>query len=255
MTTSGCCGLRKVICARRTSSWPTATTTRPDLPDWPGADGFTGELLHASAYRNAKPYVGKDVLVVGAGNTGAEIALDLLETGASSVKVSIRTPPHIIFRQLNGIANPVLGVAFRHLPPRIFDPIARRMRDADPRRSERVRAAGARLTGCTSGCCAMMRSRSSTWGSSTSVKAGKVTIVAAVVGFDGDKVRLADGSSLAVDAVVAATGYRRGLDPLVGDLGVLGEDGRPVVRGGRTAPAGAESVVQRIHQPGQWDVS
>ena len=48
----------------------------PDLPDWPGADGFSGELLHASRYRNAKPYVDKDVLVVGTGNTGAEIALD-----------------------------------------------------------------------------------------------------------------------------------------------------------------------------------
>jgi putative flavoprotein involved in K+ transport len=68
------------------------------------------------------------------------------------------------------------------------------------------------------------------------VKAGQVTIVGAVVGFDADKVLLADGSSIAADAVVAATGYRRGLDPLVGDLGVLGDNGRPIVRGGHTAP-------------------
>jgi putative flavoprotein involved in K+ transport len=207
----------------------------PDLPDWPGADGFSGELLHASAYRNAKPYIGKDVLVVGAGNTGAEIALDLLETGATSVKVSIRTPPHIIFRQLNGIANPVLGVAFRHLPPRIFDPIARRLREAtlgdlseyglpaptDGLYERVVRDDAIPLVDM---------------GFIDVVKSGQVTIVAAVVGFDADKVQLADGSSLAVDAVVAATGYRRGLDPLVGDLGVLGNDGRPVVRGGRTSP-------------------
>jgi putative flavoprotein involved in K+ transport len=69
------------------------------------------------------------------------------------------------------------------------------------------------------------------------VKVGEVSIVAAVVGFDGDKVQLADGSALAVDAVVAATGYRRGLDPLVGHLGVLRPNGRPLVRRGQTHPA------------------
>lgn len=52
----------------------------PRLPEWPGSDAYTAthgrELLHASAYRNPAPYEGRDVLVVGAGNTGAEIAAD-----------------------------------------------------------------------------------------------------------------------------------------------------------------------------------
>jgi putative flavoprotein involved in K+ transport len=69
------------------------------------------------------------------------------------------------------------------------------------------------------------------------LKAGKLSIVAAVVGFEGDRVLLADGETVAVDAVIAATGYRRGLDPLVGHLDVLTEKGRPAVRGGRTATA------------------
>lgn len=51
----------------------------PRIPDWAGRDTFTGELLHASDYRNPAPYAGKDVLVVGIGNTGAEIAVDLVE--------------------------------------------------------------------------------------------------------------------------------------------------------------------------------
>jgi putative flavoprotein involved in K+ transport len=207
-----------------------------DLPDWPGAETFSGELLHASRYRNAEPYVGKDVLVVGSGNTGAEIALDLIETGAASVRVSIRTPPHIVFRQQNGIANPMLGVAFRYLPPKVFDPIARRMRamtvgdlteyglptPTDGLYERVVRDDAIPLVDM---------------GFLEALKAGQVSIVAAVVGFDGDQVRLSDGESITVDAVVAATGYRRGLDPLVGHLGVLGENGRPVVRGGSINPA------------------
>lgn len=53
----------------------------PRLPDWPGRETFRGELLHASCYRSAAAYAGRDVLVVGAGNTGAEIAVDLVGTG------------------------------------------------------------------------------------------------------------------------------------------------------------------------------
>jgi cation diffusion facilitator CzcD-associated flavoprotein CzcO len=208
----------------------------PELPAWPGADGFTGELLHASAYRNATPYVGKDVLVVGSGNTGAEIALDLIETGAARVRVSIRTPPHIVFRQQNGIANPMLGVMFRHLPPKVFDPIAIRMRrltvgdlssfglpePADGLYERVLRDDAIPLVDM---------------GFLDAVKAGRVSIVAAVTGFAGDGVELADGTTITPDAVIAATGYRRGLAPLVGHLGVLGPDDRPTVRGPQTHPA------------------
>lgn len=65
----------------------------------------------------------------------------------------------------------------------------------------------------------------------------RVRPAAAVAGFDGAKVRLADGTAIAPDVVVAATGYRRGLEPLVGHLGVLEEAGRPLAHGARTHPA------------------
>jgi putative flavoprotein involved in K+ transport len=68
------------------------------------------------------------------------------------------------------------------------------------------------------------------------VKRGDVRVVAGVEGFDGAHVLLADGTRLTPDVVVAATGYRRGLEPLVGHLGVLRPDGSPGVHGARTAP-------------------
>ena len=46
---------------------------------------------------------------------------------------------------------------------------------------------------------------------------------------------LADGSRITPDVIVAATGYRRGLEPLVGDLDVLDERGLPRVHGPRTS--------------------
>jgi putative flavoprotein involved in K+ transport len=49
----------------------------PVLPDWPGRETFEGSLIHGQDYRNAEPYRGRDVLVVGSGNTGAEIAVEI----------------------------------------------------------------------------------------------------------------------------------------------------------------------------------
>jgi putative flavoprotein involved in K+ transport len=67
--------------------------------------------------------------------------------------------------------------------------------------------------------------------------AGRIEIVAAVAAFDGDDVVLADGARIRPDAVIAATGYRRGLDGLVGHLGVLDENGLPAVSGGQQHPS------------------
>ena len=71
------------------------------------------------------------------------------------------------------------------------------------------------------------------------VRKGKVEIVAAVESFDDGKMVLADGTRLSPDAVIAATGYVRGLEDLVGHLDVLDARGKPVVHGARspkTAP-------------------
>jgi hypothetical protein len=47
----------------------------PIIPEWPGKDSSTGELLHSSTYRNPIPLRGKRVLVVGAGSSGIEIVV------------------------------------------------------------------------------------------------------------------------------------------------------------------------------------
>src|SRR5262249_47324888 len=70
----------------------------PVLPDWPGRDIYIGDLSHSCRYVNAAPYAEKRVLVVGAGNSGAEIAADLADGGARFVALSVRTPPAIVPR-------------------------------------------------------------------------------------------------------------------------------------------------------------
>jgi putative flavoprotein involved in K+ transport len=204
----------------------------PRLPDWHGSDAYPGELLHASAYRNARPYAGRDVLVVGIGNTGAEIAVDLVEGGASRVRLAVRTAPHIVRRSTAGWAAQYTGVLVRRLPVPLVDRLARPLaRLSVPDLS----AHG--LPRPDTGLYSRVRQGAipvQDVGLIDAVRGGRVEIVAAVERFEDRKVVLADGTRLEPDAVIAATGYAPGLEPLVGHLGVLDPRGRPVVHGGRS---------------------
>lgn len=74
----------------------TSYNRKPMMPDIAGLNDYRGKALHSRDYKNAEPFVGKSVLVVGSGNSGAEIALDLYEGGAQSVSLLIRGPRHFI---------------------------------------------------------------------------------------------------------------------------------------------------------------
>jgi cation diffusion facilitator CzcD-associated flavoprotein CzcO len=204
------------------------------LPSWPGRESYEGQLLHASRYRNAKPYAGKDVLVVGVGNTGAEIAADLAEGGAARVRLAMRTVPHIVRRSTLGWPAQANGILCRRLPTRLVDSLAARMaKVAVPDLSAKglPRPETGLYTRARQGAIPVQDV-----GLIAAVRKGSVEPVAAVESFDGAKVRLADGTSADPDVVIAATGFQRGLEDLVGGLGVLDDAGRPLAHGGRTHP-------------------
>ncbi|MFJ9720462.1 flavin-containing monooxygenase [Streptomyces sp. NPDC101213] len=211
----------------------------PSLPDWPGRDTFTGELVHASAYRDGTPYAGRDVLVVGVGNTGAEIAVDLVESGAGRVRLAVRTVPHIVRRSTAGWPAQYSGILVRRLPVGLVDRAGRALaRVSVPDLSERglPRPDTGLYTRVREGAIPVQDV-----GLIDAVRTGKVEVVAAVEGFEDGEVVLADGARVRPDAVIAATGYVRALEGLVGHLGVLDARGRPTAHGPRT-PAAAPGL-------------
>ncbi|MGW4727890.1 flavin-containing monooxygenase [Streptomyces shenzhenensis] len=204
----------------------------PHVPHWPGRDAYTGEFLHAGEYRNAQPYAGRDVLVVGVGNTGAEIAVDLVEGGASRVRLSVRTVPHIVRRSTAGWAAQYSAVLVRRLPVTLVDRLARpmaRMSVPDLSAYGLPRPETGLYSRVTAGAIPVQDV-----GLIAAVRAGRVEVVAAVEGFEDGKVALADGGRLSPDVMIAATGYTCALEGLVGHLDVLDGHGRPVVHGGRS---------------------
>jgi cation diffusion facilitator CzcD-associated flavoprotein CzcO len=216
---------------------------QPFIPAWRGRDSFSGPLLHSSDYKNPAPFRGSRVLVVGPGSSGIEIAQDLAEGGASKVWLSARTPPNMLMRQgPGGVPGGFLALVLVRFPIRIADAIARFGRRMDigdlseyglPVPDEGVFARHHRL-GVTPAIVDKPVIES--------IKAGRIEVVRGVESVDSGGVRLADGGRVEPDVVICATGYRPGLERLVGHLDVLNERGLPRATGERPAAGGLRFV-------------
>jgi putative flavoprotein involved in K+ transport len=213
----------------------TGLSHSPWIPDWPGREAWPGELLHSSAYRTGAAYRGRRVLVVGVGNSGAEIAVDLVEQGAAEVVLAVRSAPQVVPRTILGAPAQLVGILLRRVPVPVADLAARPIQAALVGDLTRYG-----MPAATGGVFSTLRDRGTVplldAGLLEELRHGRVTVVANVARFDGRDVVLADGSRRAPDVVIAATGYRCGLEELVGHLGVLQPDGRPVVHGAATTP-------------------
>jgi thioredoxin reductase len=214
----------------------------PLLPDWPGRDRYLGRLLHSSSYRNPGEFRGADVLVVGPGCSGLEIAHDLAQGGARRVRLSVRTQPNIVLRQSGGVPGDLPARALWWLPPWFADVLAAKVRqksigDLSPWG----------LTPPQEGIFARDRREGKTPAIVdvevvAAIKAEEIEIVPAVESVDQAGVRLADGTTFEPDAIIAATGYTTGLNPIVGHLGVLDSRGAPRTHGGPAAEPGLRFI-------------
>jgi cation diffusion facilitator CzcD-associated flavoprotein CzcO len=209
------------------------------VPDWPGRDRFEKRLIHSGEYRNPGPFRDADVLVVGPGCSGMEIAYDLAEGGAGRVRLAVRTPPNIIIRSPIG---PLFANVFRRLPPERADAFMRKVREKEigdltefglPVPEEGLFARLRRLSVAP----AIVDKEVI-----QAIRDRRIEIVAGVESLDETGLTLADGDRIEPDAVVAATGYRPGLEPLVGHLGLLNERGAPFAPQGQEAAPGLRFV-------------
>ncbi len=224
---------------------------RPFIPDWEGREGFGGRVLHASEYRNPVPFRGQAVLVAGTGCSGMEIAQDLAGGGAAEVWLSARTPPNIIMREgPGGLPGDVIATTLLHLPVRVADAVARFGRRMDvgdlsdhglPVPDEGVFSRLRRL-----GVAPAILDQEVI----ETIKGGRIEVVRGVEALDATGVRLADGARVEPETVICATGYRCGLEPLVGHLDVLDARGMPTVSGAEPAARGLR-FIGYVPRPGR----
>ena len=198
----------------------------PSMPAWPGRDQFPGRILHSLEYRTPEEFRDRDVLVVGGGCSGLDIARDLAQGGARRVRLAVRTQPNLLLKMSCGLPTDLLAAALFRLPTRIADPAGRlvqRLTVGDLSHWGLTAPHVGIFTRLHEGAAPTIVGRDVI----AAIRAGDFEIVPGVCAVNADGVRLTDGTTIRPDAIIAATGYSTGLEPIVGHLGVLDEAGRP----------------------------
>jgi indole-3-pyruvate monooxygenase len=202
----------------------------PYIPNWPGQSLFRGKLMHSSQYKNSDAFRNLKVLVVGFGNSGGEIAIDLLEHGAQ-VGMAVRSPVNVIPRELFGIPILAIGIAQSKLPPRLADAInAPILRIAIGDLSKY----GLRKLshGPTRQILHEARIPLIDVGTIKLIKQQKIAVYSGIEEFTEDCVRFNDGKQEKFDAVILATGFRPRVNAFMeGASAAYDEDGRPTSSG------------------------
>lgn len=202
----------------------------PQRPTWPGQERFGGRIIHSAEYANGTTFKGQRVLVVGLGNSGGELAIDLWEHGAQP-SLAVRSPVNVIPREVFGVPFLTMGILQRSLPPRLADalnaPVTRAIMGDLTRYGLRKPAQGPvtqiRETG---------RVPFIDVGTIKLIKAGQVQVREGIDHFTEQGVVFTNGVAERFDAVVLATGFRPKVNGwLRGAESVLNAEGTPLHSG------------------------
>lgn len=194
----------------------------PTIPTFPDMDRYRGISLHASRYQTAGEYRGKRVLVAGIGNTGAEIAADLVEQGAAAVAISIRTMPTIVPRDVLGRPIQETGIMLSRLPPHIADGIGRIVARFTVGDLSRYGIGAPQWSPFVD-----KRPPVIDVGFLHNLKANRIAVRPNIKRFVTDGVVFNDGRAEAFDAIIFATGFTMGLESFINIPGLLDESGHP----------------------------
>lgn len=190
----------------------TGANRRPVAPTLPGQEHFQGRVLHSRSYRNATPFAGQRVLVVGMGNTGAEIALDLTEQGVRTA-LSVRSPVNIVRRDVLGRPTQLSSILLSQLPRPLGDALATLLRNITVGNLGRYGLRTAPISPLR-----QLREHGKTpmidIGTLARIKSGEIPVYPGVQALTTDGVRFTDGHEHAFDAVLLATGYTAALGEL-----------------------------------------
>lgn len=193
----------------------TGVNHAPNRPVFKGEEQFTGQIIHSKVYKNGQPFIGKHVLVVGMGNTGAEVALDLVECGAASTTIAVRGKVNIVPRDLRGRPTQLTALKLSKLPNWLGDWIGSQVRKLTMGDLPKYNLPYPKIPPAK-----QLRTLGKTpvvdLGTADMIRAGKIKIInAGIEHFTPQSVVFEDGSEQPFDVVILATGYKANLTDMI----------------------------------------
>ncbi|KAM2335446.1 hypothetical protein ACFXTH_012856 [Malus domestica] len=164
------------------------------VPEFEGLEEFKGNVVHACDYKSGVAYHGKQVLVVGCGNSGMEVSLDLCNHNASPSMV-VRSSVHVLPREIFGKSTFELAVLLmKWLPLCLADKVLLMLAWLIFGNLEKYGNSG--------------KTPVLDIGALKKIRSGEVKVVPGIKRFSHGRVELVDGQNLEIDSVILATGYR-----------------------------------------------
>ncbi|TYK02079.1 putative indole-3-pyruvate monooxygenase YUCCA10 [Cucumis melo var. makuwa] len=192
------------------------------VPEVTGLDTFEGEIVHSSNYKSGRGFEGKDVLVVGCGNSGMEIALDLSNYGAQP-SIVIRNPLHVLKREMVYVGM----LLMKYLPVSVVDAILvglakLKFGDMSAYGICRPKLGPMQLKFATG------KTPVIDVGTISKIQDGQIKVVPQISNIDGETIEFENGVRRKFDAIVFATGYKSSANNWLKDYElVLNEKGMP----------------------------
>ncbi|MDX2249050.1 MAG: NAD(P)/FAD-dependent oxidoreductase [Bacteroidia bacterium] len=178
----------------------------PYSPVWKDQELFRGKIVHSRSYKNPEPFLGQRVLIIGMGNTGAELALDLCESGVETF-ISVRSPINVVPRDVAGRPVQITAKKLEKLPFGLGDFIGTMVRKIVIGDLSRYGVPMSRLSPAE-----QLKTTGHTpvidLGTVAHIKSGRIKILPDVDRFTEEGVRFIDGKTYPFDSVILATGYR-----------------------------------------------
>ncbi|RCV10515.1 hypothetical protein SEVIR_2G124000v4 [Setaria viridis] len=198
------------------------------VPDFDGADEFAGPVSHVSEYKCGEAYRGKRVLVVGCGNSGMEVCLDLCDHNALPAMV-VRDSVHVLPREMFGVATfYIAAFLLRFLPLWLVDMILVVLARLFLGNLEKLgihRPSGGPLE--------LKNTRGRTpvldIGALARIRSGDIEVVPGIKRFFRGGAELVDGRRVAADAVILATGYHSNVPQWLKGSDFFTQEGYPRV--------------------------
>ncbi|CAL9047758.1 probable indole-3-pyruvate monooxygenase YUCCA3 [Musa acuminata AAA Group] len=204
----------------------TGENAEPVIPEMEGLRKFGGQVIHASDYRSGETYQGKQVLVVGCGNSGMEVCLDLCHHKSFPVMV-VRDSVHVLPREIFRKSTFELAVfLMKWFPVKVVDKILLALSRMILGNTERYGLKRPSL-----GPLELKHMQGKTpvldIGALRKIKSGDIKVVPGVKGFLHGSVELVDGRVIDVDSVILATGYCSNVPSWLQDTDLFNKDGFP----------------------------
>lgn len=204
----------------------TGENAEPVIPEIVGMERFNGPVVHTSAYKSGSDFANQKVLVVGCGNSGMEISLDLCRHNAVPHMV-VRNTVHVLPREMFGCSTfGIVTALLKWFPLRLVDKFLLLVSNftvgnTDQLGLHRPKTGPIELKNVTG------KTPVLDVGALSQIRSGKIKVMEGVKEITRNGARFMDGQEKEFDSIILATGYKSNVPSWLKGCDFFTKEGMP----------------------------